>query len=202
MLFSTTALPKLRALQHLASRPVLPHSSLLDLGDATAVGCARRKLSCFKLRAPAFALVASRLDSSSTSPPLPSNTALHSTPSVKHAGLLPPHPDSARPFESLPSPSPSTWRHSLGEAPLCREPDFNSIDGLSHPKEETVSLLRNPELVMCPAGAPSTPPGLQHASREGELLDNRIVSGVPSTLDFFNEQLFIPQCFWSLRPCI
>lgn len=152
MLFSTTALPKLRALQHLASRPVLPHSSLLDLGDATAVGCARRKLSCFKLRAPAFALVASRLDSSSTSPPLPSNTALHSTPSVKHAGLLPPHPDSARPFESLPSPSPSTWRHSLGEAPLCREPDFNSIDGLSHPKEETVSLLRNPELVMCPAG--------------------------------------------------
>lgn len=35
---------------------------------------------------------------------------------------------------------------------MCREPDFNVIDGLSHPKDKAVSLLRNARIVADPAG--------------------------------------------------
>lgn len=104
MLFSTAALSKLLALRPIASRPSAPRSDLLDLdpGDATAMGCARRKLACFKLRAPAFAVLPG---SNCTDSPAPSNSDEGSSTHV--GSLLPPHQD--------------TW-HSLASAPPSLAP--------------------------------------------------------------------------------
>jgi len=158
VLFATEALPKLRGLRHrhmapspsLHSAPPSSHLSAFDLGEATAEGCARRKLSCFKLRTPAFALVAALCDASSASAPPVSSAA---------AGATPHGPAESSPTEDSrhPQGSPTlsqAWGYGLLAEPLCREPDFNVIDGLSHSKDKPVSLLKNARLIADAAGRP------------------------------------------------
>ena len=67
-----------------------------------------------------------------------------------------------------------------------------------------MSLLRNPELVMDPAGRVELLAPLPACNMLAEMASYLIIvfcQVYPAALDSFHAQLFIPQCFWRLRPC-
>ena len=75
------------------------------------------------------------------------------------AGATPHGPAESSPTEDSrhPQGSPTlsqAWGYGLLAEPLCREPDFNVIDGLSHSKDKPVSLLKNARLIADASGRP------------------------------------------------